>query len=304
MRRCWISIVKFVCCEAAAIGLTALSLSSCFVPEAAPILGHDAKKRIFYDVVRGVQCEIRHAVLKELQDDKSSLWGRRKLAWLEGWAATMDLNLKIENMVAFNPGFRLKAPNWLDAHVSRADGSTVTAGQSYSIGIGGGVSYDTTRYDKVQFAYEFRTFTKNGKEDFEDQCYKIAGITVEGDLKLYDWLDDVLEPVRKCAFFGDPFNPFEDQPEQQIDTDRTPGQAARGLAPMRRAGLDEGLQRQEQSDQRFPSRHNLHADLRRQCHPDVEPRALFRQQVARCSMRTERILANFSSVSAPAIRNR
>jgi hypothetical protein len=215
MRRCWFSIARFVGCGVA-IGIAGLGLSSCFVPEAAPILGHDAKKRIFYDVVRGVQCEIRHAVLKELRDDKSSVWGKRKLAWLEGWAATMDLNLKIDNMVAFNPGVSLKTPNWLDAHVSRADGSTVTVGQSYAVGIGGGLSYDTTRYDKVQFAYEFSTFTKNGKEDREDQCYKIAGITVEGDLKLYDWLDDVLEPVRKCAFFGDAFNPFEDPPDQQL----------------------------------------------------------------------------------------
>jgi hypothetical protein len=29
-------------------------------------------------------------------------------------------------------------------------------------------------------------------------------LTIGGDLKLYEWLDDVLEPIKRCAFIGSP----------------------------------------------------------------------------------------------------
>lgn len=186
-------------------------LSGCLVPEALPVLGHDAKKRIFYDVVRGVQCEIRHAVLKQIREDRLHRWGERKLAWLEDWAAQMDLNLNITDRIGFHPGVSLLMPNWMDAHVWRADGTVRTVAQNYNFGIGAGLDYQTDRYDKVQFAYDFDKFVKDEKEDLGRACYRIAGIAIEGDLKLGDWLDDVLEPIKACAFSGAPFDPSEEK---------------------------------------------------------------------------------------------
>lgn len=127
-----------ILCLSAAICALGPALSGCLVPEALPVLGHDAKKRIFYDVVRGVQCEIRHAVLSELREDRGHRWGQRKLAWLEDWSALMDLNLNIVDSVKFHPGVSLKMPNWMDAVVWRADGSSRAMPQSYNFGIGGG----------------------------------------------------------------------------------------------------------------------------------------------------------------------
>lgn len=186
-------------------------LSGCLIPEALPVLGHDVKKRIFYDVVRGVQCEIRHAVLSELRDDRLHRWGARKLAWLEDWVAQMDLNLNITDKIGFHPGVSLKMPNWMDAKVWRADGTTTTVGQNYNFGIGAGIDYEANRYDKVQFAYDFVKFAKDEREDLGKSCYRIGGITIEGDLKLGDWLDDVLEPIKACAFSGAPLDPSEDK---------------------------------------------------------------------------------------------
>lgn len=200
------------------------------MPEAAPILGHDIKKRVFYDVVRGVQCEIRHAVQRELRNDRGSAWGKRKLAWLEDWMATMDLNLKIDDRVAFNPGVSLRTPNWSDAQVWRADGTSIIVPQSYNLGIGAGVSYGTSRYDKVQFEYDFKTFINDHNEDPNTDCYKIAGFAVEDDLKLYDWLDDVLEPVRKCAFEGRAFEPETDKTQGPLDILNGPPQISEQCA--------------------------------------------------------------------------
>ncbi len=198
-----------ILCLSAAICALGPALSGCLVPEALPVLGHDAKKRIFYDVVRGVQCEIRHAVLSELREDRGHRWGQRKLAWLEDWSALMDLNLNIVDSVKFHPGVSLKMPNWMDAVVWRADGASRAVPQSYNFGVGGGLDYQVSRYDKVQFAYDFNQFDKDQTEDLSRPCYRIAGVTIESDLKLGEWLDDVLEPIKTCAFFGAPSRPSE-----------------------------------------------------------------------------------------------
>jgi len=131
--------------------------------------------------------------------------------------ATMDLNLKLDDKIAFNPGVSLNTPSWMDAKVWRADGTSIIVPQGYNFGIGAGVSYGVSRYDKVQFEYDFKTFVNNQNENPEAPCYKIAGFSVEGDLKLFDWLDDVLEPVRKCAFAGIPFEPGVDETQGPLE---------------------------------------------------------------------------------------
>lgn len=132
----------------------------------------------------------------------------RKLEWLETWNALVDLRLEIHDTVSFNPGVTFVTPNWLDAHVWLADGTRRTFPQSYNFGVGGGVSYSPSREDLVQFAYPFDMFLNERREIVETPsdkpCYSIGGITIQGDLKLSDWLDDVLEPVKKCAFLGTP----------------------------------------------------------------------------------------------------
>lgn len=197
----------------AAVAAAASPLGGCIVPEAAPLLGHEVKKRLVYDVVRGVQCEIRHAVLEEIRADRDEhRWGKRKFAWLEDWAAKMDLNVRVEDMFGLNPGVALNTPNWIDAHVRRADGTLKTVGQSYNFGIGGGLSYDVSRYDKVEFAYDFGSFKDDKTENVNAPCYHFGGITLDTDLKLHDWLDDVLEPIKQCAFLGRPLDEGEQEP--------------------------------------------------------------------------------------------
>lgn len=51
--------------------LIGVGLSGCYVPEAVPLLGHQNKKRILYDVIRGVQCEITRAVRDQIERDKA-----------------------------------------------------------------------------------------------------------------------------------------------------------------------------------------------------------------------------------------
>ena len=199
-------IIAFI----AAVSMIAPSLSGCIIPEAAPLLGHERKKRILYDVIRGVQCEIKRSVRAQIDRDRAGWWGARKLAWLESWNALIDLNVKIDDSITFSPGVSFLTPNLPDAVVWLANTTRRTVPQSYRFSVGGSIQYNPSREDMVQFAYPFQKFLDERKEVVElsdDQpCYSIAGVTIEADLKLNDWLDDVLEPVKKCAFLGFPLD--------------------------------------------------------------------------------------------------
>lgn len=213
MRRTKSTLLRSIACLTA-ICLVACNLAGCLlIPEAAPLLGHEWKKRIMFDVIRGVQCEIRWSVMEQLKRDRSGDYGARKLVWFEKWNALIDLNLQIEDALAFNPGVSLKTPNWVDASVGLGDYSQPRAvAQSYNLGLGGGVSYTTSREDKVQFAYPFGIFVDDGQPHLDSpaRCYNIGGVAISANLKINDWLDDVLEPIRKCAFLGLPAR--EDDP--------------------------------------------------------------------------------------------
>ncbi|BGE85183.1 hypothetical protein Ms3S1_16190 [Methylosinus sp. 3S-1] len=92
------------------------------------MLGHKEKKALFTAVIRGVQCEIRRAVIEQLDDP---VYGGR-VAWLKDWSALINLQLTFDEALAFNPGVTLKTPNLPDAIVWRADGTTRTLPQLYS----------------------------------------------------------------------------------------------------------------------------------------------------------------------------
>jgi hypothetical protein len=206
--------------------VVASSLAGCIVPEAAPLLGHERKKRILYDVIRGVQCEIRRAVRRQVLGDENTIGdrnfenGKRKLQWFEKWRSLISLTIRIDDTIAFKPGVSLKTPNWLPAIVGLANRTTRTVQQDYSLGLGAGIEYNAAREDVVQFYYPFSQFLKDEEQDDSGgSCYTIAGITIETDLKIDDWLDDVLEPIKKCAFLGKALRPDEG-PAMPFSTDK------------------------------------------------------------------------------------
>lgn len=184
-----------------AVAVAFSGLSGCYLPEAGVLTGHGAKRELFYAVVRGVQCEIRKAIYYEVEKSED----KAKVQWLRNWSALMHFTFTFDTNVGFNPGVSFKTPNLLDATVSLADGSTRAAPQDYSFGLGGGFSAGTVRTEDVQFFYPFnKDFFANAAQDGDRQCYRLGGFTIGGDLALHDWIDDVLAPIKRCAFIGVP----------------------------------------------------------------------------------------------------
>jgi hypothetical protein len=178
-----------------AAAIAGSSFVGCSVPETAFSDAHEQKKALFNAVVRGVQCEIRRAVKDQVRDPR--------VAWLKNWSALIHLNLKFDTTLAFNPGVTFKTP-MVPAEVTLGDHSTQVFSQMYSFGVGGNFSGQAIRTEDVTFFYPFDAAFFNTPDDPGTSCYRYGGLTIGANLKLGDWLDDVLEPVKNCAFAGLP----------------------------------------------------------------------------------------------------
>ncbi|CCJ08477.1 hypothetical protein [Methylocystis sp. SC2] len=192
-----------------ATAIAAWSIAGCIPIEAQGLIGHPNKKALFYAVVRGVQCEIRKAVYSQVNDP---VFGRR-LEWLRNWSSLMHFKFTFDTLGSFNPGVTFHTPNLPLAHIWHApdllEDQTMTlprnVGQSYDFGLGAGVSADAVRVEDVEFFYPFnKDFWLTAERDSGEGCYRIGGFTIGNDLKLREWLDDVLEPIKRCAFIGVP----------------------------------------------------------------------------------------------------
>lgn len=184
-----------------AVALAASGLSGCYIPETGMVMGQQTKKELFYAVVRGVQCEIRQAIYDEVERSQE----KHKVQWLRNWSALMHFTFTFDTHVGFNPGVSFKTPNWPDANVSLDDGTVRSVGQGYFFGLGAGVSAGTVRTEDVQFFYPFnKDFFANAARDKGEGCYRLGGFTIGGNLALHEWIEDVLEPIKRCAFIGAP----------------------------------------------------------------------------------------------------
>jgi len=204
---------KFVA-GAAALCLAASGLGGCSLPETSVLTGHANKKELFYAVVRGVQCEIRRAIYEQVYVDPD----KARLDWLKDWSALMEFQFTFDTQTSFNPGVSLLTPNLPNAMVWLADGNAKPTAQSYATGIGVGLQGDANRVEHVKFFYPFdKDFFANAERDHAAgpqgrACYRLGGFTIGGELGLREWLDDVLEPIKRCAFIGAPTN----EPEAKL----------------------------------------------------------------------------------------
>jgi len=205
-----VSIFRSLVSLIVALAIAPAGLSGCNLPEAGALTGHQNKREIFYAVVRGVQCEIRRAVYAQANDQLY----RNKLAWLRDWSALMHFTFSFNTAASFNPGVSLITPNLPYAHLWRAPDAvfdpTFTrpdlVQQKFVFDVGGSVGGSVKRTEDVEFFYPFnKDFWARAERDNPNEgCYHLGGFTIGGDLGLADWLDDVLEPIKRCAFAGVP----------------------------------------------------------------------------------------------------
>jgi len=150
---------------------------------------HDGLARVHVDdVVKRVKCDIAHAVL--LKTNQRSRDGKHHpFGFLTGWAAKLHLTIAVDDTASINPG----------ATIIRALPSVGSTAQSYSTGIGVGVSTEAVRTEDIEFLMSFsdlkNEFSERKKGELYNFCQFDRGLLLESDLGLDALVDAALQPV-------------------------------------------------------------------------------------------------------------
>ena len=116
------------------------------------------------------------------------------LPWLasDAWGTAITLTITAEDQSSLNPGLSVFTP--FRNHVfTFPSGGNVTAAQSFTMGVGGSISANSTRTETIQFTLVNSALFKLAKnhpsscEDFE------GGLMIDGDLKIREFVYDKAE---------------------------------------------------------------------------------------------------------------
>jgi hypothetical protein len=143
-----------------------------------------------HDVVDRVKCEIWQA----LKDDY--LQGNYKpddpFEFLEHWNALVSLTLTVDEQSSIAPGI-----SFINPLVQIADKARGTFSQSFSFGLGGGVSGRASREELVRFSLPLN---KKERDQWVTPCTASSSDSnIYGNLKLKEWIDSVLKPLKGTA---------------------------------------------------------------------------------------------------------
>lgn len=149
---------------------------------------HDGLARVHVDdVVKRVKCDIGKAVFSKVRVRSPD--GQYPFAFLQGWAAKLHLTIIVDDTASINPGATL-------VHALPSVGST---SQSYSTGIGVGVTTEAVRQEDIEFLMSFSDMNKDfndpSKIPLYDYCHFDNGLLLESDLGLEAMVDAALAPI-------------------------------------------------------------------------------------------------------------
>jgi hypothetical protein len=207
--------------------------------------GPDDSKRMVNAIVHQVRCELKQsfqdlAISQEVFLEKLKRYnakhhtnikmGETLEAWLFNkntpWAAQFTLNLQIEEKTSINPGVSSNIPmaSAITAFPGEAGTNTVpppktftpitaTTPQLFSLGIGGTLSSDALRIEKLTFIYPVNDLLNNDIEyrpcdpNRPVRYPNSTPFIVQSDLKLSEWLQAAVFPTfTREGIYGSPSN--------------------------------------------------------------------------------------------------
>jgi hypothetical protein len=167
------------------------------------------------ELVKHIHCEVERAVkyVYDFDNKYAATNGVRLSKFLDTWGAQITLNLTIEESSALAPGVSFKTPI-LPANVSfPGKGNVATFPQSYGLGLGGTISSDATRIDKLSTYYTVKELLK--EPTFCEPGDPSSYLLLNGDLKVKEWLVDTvfLQGTEAANFAG---KEISDQYKQSV----------------------------------------------------------------------------------------
>jgi hypothetical protein len=169
---------------ASMVTLGAYALSGCVqVPVRDGVAAADINS-----VVRRIKCDLSEVVLRKAYSYDE--YGQRPFLFLRSWAAKIHLTLIVDDMGQINPGAQYTTP------LHAVSGVT----QSFSLGIGGGLTTQVQRQEDVEFLLSFKDIDKQHHDGelytpLYHYCQPEPGLLLESDLGLQAFVDAALKPV-------------------------------------------------------------------------------------------------------------
>jgi hypothetical protein len=138
-------------------------------------------------VVTRVKCDLRKIVLEKAT--KKFPGGAQPFLFLRSWAAKIRLSVVVDDSSAINPGASVTTPLHTVNNVA----------QSFTLGIGAGLTTQAVRQEDIEFLVSFsdidKEFRQTSAGPYYYSCPNDHGILLESDLGLDKLIDNALMPV-------------------------------------------------------------------------------------------------------------
>jgi hypothetical protein len=172
--------LSWLCCGA-------MILSGCSL---TPEIQRETASVPISEIVERVKCEIWLATTEEIADPH--------FAFLSNWDATVDLTLIINDQSGLNPGVSI-----VDPLKSITLANKGTFNQSFTLGLGGGVTGQAILTDTVSFSLALKELNSNEKglsneyvrTNYHHMCRPFRDADLIGNLHLKEWVKETLVPV-------------------------------------------------------------------------------------------------------------
>lgn len=176
--------------------MLAISLSGCGTK--TPLINNTdephASAFLVNRIINHVKCEMRHAIRYVVWYDTKNASEqpdrKRRIAWIDGWGAKLSIKLVIKEKSSTSPSLSLVQP--LENGVYRLSSGLVSSAQSFTLGLGGSASAESTRTVNLEFFYDFASEYLGRDFDPRTPPQKCItpGVTFEdGDLRLAEFVD-------------------------------------------------------------------------------------------------------------------
>jgi hypothetical protein len=157
------------------------------------------------DVVKRIKCDLAETIFNKAYEKTPD--GRTPFVFLANWAAKIHLTIAVDDTVSFSPGATVTHP--LDKTVATTlIPATV---ETFSLGVGAGISTEAVRQEDVEFLVSFSDMIKEfndplRRELLYNNCSFENGLLLESDLGLGPLVNSALEPVENGILKQGPGN--------------------------------------------------------------------------------------------------
>jgi hypothetical protein len=139
------------------------------------------------------------------------------LPWITAWGTTVTQSITVEDQAGLSPGLSTVTPLQNKLFTFPTGGNVVGA-QSFSLNFGASASANSLRTETIQYTFKNSDILNNYSPDCGK---KIAGIMIDGDLKIREFIYDKAQVAASCnasllgngpkACEGPPFNTFTEE---------------------------------------------------------------------------------------------